>query len=196
MALRLIPRSLRRSGLLSPSLLRSVSFLRTSRQRRGAKTTRLRRPRLAHSSFAQTRPSHSAPNVRDDRDTPLLIGYGTGGACRDDLPVGARELFSKAAPHLSPKGACQPKGQSDHGHGQTPDAMRLAILRSQALRQRLPPAVKQREMQTCSEHTTACAGEISIMLDAISASAAVANDIRHSEKRRMRSSPAAGISVT
>jgi hypothetical protein len=67
-----------------------------------------------------------------------------------------------------------------------PDAMRLAILRSQALRQRLPPPTKQREIQTSSEHTTACAGEMSIMLNAISASAAIANEHRRSEKRRMR----------
>src|SRR5580658_9715299 len=26
-----------------------------------------------------SRPSHPAPNVRDDRETPLLIGRGTGG---------------------------------------------------------------------------------------------------------------------
>jgi hypothetical protein len=67
-----------------------------------------------------------------------------------------------------------------------PDAMRLAILRSQAFRQRLPPPIKQREMQTSSEHTTACAGEISIMPDAINVSAAIANENRRGEKRRMR----------
>ena len=35
------------------------------------------------------RPSHPAPNVRDDRDTPLLWARD-GRACKDDLPVGAR----------------------------------------------------------------------------------------------------------
>ena len=34
------------------------------------------------------RPLHPAPNVRDDRDTPLCSRGGTGGACRDDLPDG------------------------------------------------------------------------------------------------------------
>jgi len=59
----------------------------TGCQRRGIKTTRLRRPRFATRQLAKPQPSHPAPNVRDDRDTPLLIGCETGGACRDDLPV-------------------------------------------------------------------------------------------------------------
>jgi hypothetical protein len=51
--------------------------LRTWRQRRGARTTRLRRP-PKHRSSAQSlrpaplRPSHPASNVRDDRETPLF----------------------------------------------------------------------------------------------------------------------------
>ena len=90
------------------------------------------------------RPSHPAPNVRDDRDTPLFSG-ARRRACRNDLPVGARVFFGESAgeagssPHLTPNGACRSNGQLNHGHGQMPDAMRLAILRSQALRQRLPP---------------------------------------------------------
>jgi hypothetical protein len=40
-------------------------------QHRGAKTTRLRRPPHARSSFAPKRPPHPAPNVCDDRETPL-----------------------------------------------------------------------------------------------------------------------------
>jgi hypothetical protein len=40
----------------------------------GAGTTRLRRPQHARSSRALSRPSHSAPNVRDDREAPLLAG--------------------------------------------------------------------------------------------------------------------------
>jgi hypothetical protein len=43
-------------------------------QRRGIKTTRLRRPPHTHSSHARKRPSHTAPNVRDDRDTPSYEG--------------------------------------------------------------------------------------------------------------------------
>jgi hypothetical protein len=42
------------------------------RQRRGVRTTRLRRP--PHAPFVNAppkRPPHPAPNVRDDRETPL-----------------------------------------------------------------------------------------------------------------------------
>jgi hypothetical protein len=43
------------------------------RQRRGVRTTRLRRPRSASFVFSKPpRPLHPVPNVRDDRDTPLL----------------------------------------------------------------------------------------------------------------------------
>jgi hypothetical protein len=41
-------------------------------QRRGVRTTRLRRPRSHVSSSARPRPSHSAPDTRDDREAPLL----------------------------------------------------------------------------------------------------------------------------
>jgi hypothetical protein len=39
------------------------------------------------------RPSHPAPNVRDDREAPLLIGRGTARGYRDDLPDGQSEIF-------------------------------------------------------------------------------------------------------
>ena len=39
---------------------------------------RFRRVRLAR----QKRPSHPAPNVRDDRDTPLLTGAGCAKTCQ------------------------------------------------------------------------------------------------------------------
>src|SRR3974377_340806 len=45
--------------------------LPTWHQRRDARTTRLRRPRSAHSSRAPSRPSHPTPNVRDARAEPL-----------------------------------------------------------------------------------------------------------------------------
>src|SRR5712671_5725566 len=38
------------------------------------------------------RPSHPAPNVRDDRETPLLVGRD-GGSCRCDLGGTKTELF-------------------------------------------------------------------------------------------------------
>ena len=56
----------------------TLSIPQTRRQRRGVRTTRLRHPRSAFSSsthFARLtppRPPHPAPNVRDDRDMPLL----------------------------------------------------------------------------------------------------------------------------
>ena len=40
-------------------------------QRRDVRTTRLRRPQMAHSSHAPLRPSHPVPNVRDDREASL-----------------------------------------------------------------------------------------------------------------------------
>jgi hypothetical protein len=43
----------------------------TWHQRRDARTTRLRRPRDAVRLSAHPRPSHPAPNVRDDREAPL-----------------------------------------------------------------------------------------------------------------------------
>jgi hypothetical protein len=47
---------------------------RLERQRRGVRTTRLRRAHSCSSSTARQRPSHPAPNVRDDRETPLDLG--------------------------------------------------------------------------------------------------------------------------
>jgi hypothetical protein len=86
MALRLIPRSLRRSGFLSPSLAKG--FPQTSRQRRGVKTTRLRRMRDSVSSGAKTPDAariHRIPRstCRDGRDTPLFMERET----REGLPV-------------------------------------------------------------------------------------------------------------
>jgi hypothetical protein len=68
-------------SVLSPAIglschrrrLRCGASSPTSRQRRGAKTTRLCRTRIsAFVSCANPRPSHPAPNVRDDRETPLM----------------------------------------------------------------------------------------------------------------------------
>src|SRR3984957_14787947 len=58
-------------ALLSPSPMRSVSFLRAWHRRRDARTTRLRRPPRPARRAAPRRPPHPAPNVRDDRETPL-----------------------------------------------------------------------------------------------------------------------------
>jgi hypothetical protein len=74
--------------------------------------------------------------------------------------------------------ACRSRDQLGPYQGQMPDEMRLAILRSQLFRQRLPPAVKQRDMQTSSEQTTACAVEASIISEAMSVSAAASDESR------------------
>jgi hypothetical protein len=50
-------------------------------QRRDTGPTRLLRPLQARSSAALKRPSRPAPNVRDDRDTPLIKGTGRGKKC-------------------------------------------------------------------------------------------------------------------
>jgi hypothetical protein len=67
-----------------------------------------------------------------------------------------------------------------------PDEMRLAIRMSQPLMQRLPPPMKQREMQTSSEHTTACAGDTYVALDTISVSAAITSENRRMEHLPLR----------
>jgi hypothetical protein len=48
-----------------------VTTCKLERQRRGVRTTRLRRPRAARSSKAQPASIASRSNVRDDRETPL-----------------------------------------------------------------------------------------------------------------------------
>jgi hypothetical protein len=45
------------------------------------------------SSVDVPRPSHPAPNTRDDREAPLFFGHGTARACRDDLPDKQSEIF-------------------------------------------------------------------------------------------------------
>src|SRR5581483_3413269 len=53
-------------------------------------TTRLRRPPAGARLAACKRPSHPAPNVRDDRDTPLLRAQDAGRSA-SDLPVATTE---------------------------------------------------------------------------------------------------------
>src|ERR1700759_2618935 len=68
MALRLTPRSPRGIGLVSPRRLRIARKLDTSVEVPGPHglTVRFRCASSAH----QQRPSHPAPDVRDDRDAP------------------------------------------------------------------------------------------------------------------------------
>jgi hypothetical protein len=77
-------------ALLSPSPARCASIVAnlTSASRCQDHTTS---PSKICALVCRTkpRPSHPAPNVRDDRDTPLLWARD-GQACKDDLPVGAR----------------------------------------------------------------------------------------------------------
>ena len=63
------------TGLVCHRHRRSL-LRRLERQRRGVRTTRLRRPLSCCSSAAPKRPPHPAPYVRDDRETPLR-GRGT-----------------------------------------------------------------------------------------------------------------------
>src|ERR1700726_270753 len=86
-------------------------------------------------------------------------------------------------PHRPTYDACHQFGPYE---GQMPDEMRLAIRMSQPLMQRLPPPMKQREMQTSSEHTTACAGDTYVALDTISVSAAITSENRRMEHLPLR----------
>jgi hypothetical protein len=79
------------SFALSPetglSCLRHWRDVKTSsptwHQRRDARTTRLRRPLSVAFVFSrEKRPPHPVPNVRDDRETPLIMGAGWRGLCR------------------------------------------------------------------------------------------------------------------
>src|SRR5216684_392087 len=54
------------------------------------------------------RPSHPAPNVRDDRETPLLVGRD-GRSCRCDLGGTKTEIFLQAG--LDRKIGTTPDGQ-------------------------------------------------------------------------------------
>ena len=76
--------------------------------------TRLHRPRQAGSSAVPSRPSHPAPNVRDDRETPLFKGCGT--ARNVTLIWGSVQCYADAADwhdgqircgqHISRQGFC------------------------------------------------------------------------------------------
>ena len=114
MALRLIPRSLRRSGFL----VTVASAMRKHRRQLNASVeasrprgfvVRERRIRLVR----HPRPSPPASNVRDDRDTPLMVGTG----CAEnafDLPDVTSEMacdrLTRQANQLEPAKLCQ--GQS------------------------------------------------------------------------------------
>jgi hypothetical protein len=81
--LRLIPRSLRRLGFLSPSPQRSDSSSRSSRQRRGAKTTRLRRPRHDAFVWCITRVHRiPRPTLLTFAKRPSLSGTGRANKCQ------------------------------------------------------------------------------------------------------------------
>ena len=70
-------RSPRGTGLDCPRH-RAARHCATWCQRRGTRTTRLRRPHRLHSSREPTRPSHPASNVRDDREAPLVRKRDSG----------------------------------------------------------------------------------------------------------------------
>src|SRR5450756_1499682 len=73
------------TGLSCHHRPRKLLLSRTCRQRRGARTTRLRRPPTAAFVFRRLCVHRIPPRVRDDRDPPLSSGE-TGRACNGDLP--------------------------------------------------------------------------------------------------------------
>jgi len=66
----------------------SASFVCRAADRSRAKA----RPAIQSAQRALPRPPHSVPNVRDDRDTPLLVGRN-GRSCRTDLGLARSGLF-------------------------------------------------------------------------------------------------------
>jgi hypothetical protein len=91
MVLRFPSRSPRGSAFLPPSPVRCAGIVHQvdlSVERSGPHDFAVRIS--AFRLIALTRPPHSMPNVRDDREAPLRIGPGTGRAGRRDLPDGAR----------------------------------------------------------------------------------------------------------
>jgi|ERR1700730_6499440 hypothetical protein len=93
MALRLIPRSLRRSGFFvtvpgaKRQLCHPVHASVEALKPRGFVV----RETSAFVLCAVPRPSHPAPNVRDDRDTPLMVGTDARKNA-SDLPDVTSEL--------------------------------------------------------------------------------------------------------
>jgi hypothetical protein len=77
---------------------RTTRFCRTLQHLSSAAPLIAHRPKPALQSVsaqrALPRPPHSLPNVRDDRDTPLLAGRN-GRGCRADLGAGRRSIFSR-----------------------------------------------------------------------------------------------------
>ena len=69
MVLRLI-RDLPGTGLFLPPSFRKITSCKPWRQRRGVRTTRLRRPHQARPSSAPLRPPHPASSVRDVAQRP------------------------------------------------------------------------------------------------------------------------------
>jgi hypothetical protein len=95
MVLRLIPRSPRRSGFLSPSPRNALALSRVDASVEASGphgfAVRERRIRLSR----RPRPSHPALNVRDDRETPLPKERGTGELVDLICPTGQAKYFSR-----------------------------------------------------------------------------------------------------
>jgi len=75
-------------------------ILPTWRQRRGARTTRLRRSRHRHSSAGDTRVHRIRPNVRDDRETSPLVGPRRTNQWSVSTSRGKQNIFSGKAGQL------------------------------------------------------------------------------------------------
>ncbi len=66
---------------------------RVEHQHRDVRPTRLRRPHRCASSSRNLRPSHPAPNVRDDREAPLLRSAGWLESVMLCLAIGEAKYF-------------------------------------------------------------------------------------------------------
>ena len=98
-------------------------------------SVRIRRIRL----MRQTRPSHPAPNVRDDREASLLSGAGRGELLKVICPTAQAESWQAPIDRFAPAsgnpighGPCPLRGQGETF--QSPFDMKEAINRRAAFR--------------------------------------------------------------
>jgi hypothetical protein len=67
---------------------------------------------------ASMRPSHPAPNVRDDREAPLLEERGTAETSGGDLPDGASDFSGGSDMPMRPIGTTGKSGHVIENHSQ------------------------------------------------------------------------------
>ena len=135
MVLRLISRSPRGPGFLAPVALWIIPQSLTPASGRQDHTTSPSASGAARLASPK-RPSHPAPNVRDDRDTPLLVGRD-GANTTTDLGFGKSEIFfAQGLDRFSRAGGDLPVGQShcaQAAHSLATSSLRGATRRSNPL---------------------------------------------------------------